>query len=278
MFLPLLISLLLACWAYLYFRTDIRIVKTIAEIFFWLTASLSFSVLMVSFEFKSIASSWPLQDAVMVRLDHAIGFDWITLRNFMIDRPRLREILFLAYGSYLLQPIIVITALAFSRPFRGNLELFALVALSAVIVISTAHFVPTLGPSDYLGFPTRVGQTIMAFRAGLPLANPYPAAIAFPSLHVVYAIAYTYGVRKTKLFAPMLCLNLLMLVSIPYEGDHYLVDIAAGALVALLSIQILNLVQSVEMRIGRPASLAEAPTFLREGNMAPIPRIPLSRT
>ncbi len=264
--LTLLTVTLLICFAYLYFRTDLRVVKTVSEIFFWLLVSFSFAATMVSFELKAITSNWPLQDAIMARLDHAVGFDWLTWRAFVLQHPWLKDVLFAAYGSYLVQPLIAIIVLAIWRPVRGNSELFLLVALSATIVIITAHFIPTIGPSDYFGLPTHVGQTITSFREGIALSQPDTAAIAFPSLHTTRAVVYTYGVRGTPIFVPFLFLNLLMLLSIPYQGDHYAMDMVGGGFVAVMVIQGMRYILHAKFNFGRPSIWAVGRSILTAGS------------
>jgi len=60
--------------------------------------------------------------------------------------------------------------------------------------------------------------------------------IAFPSFHAVLAVLFTYAHRHSATFAPMAALNAVMLVSIPSEGGHYLVDVFGGIAVAIVAI------------------------------------------
>ena len=61
--------------------------------------------------------------------------------------------------------------------------------------------------------------------------------ITFPAFHAASAILLTYPCRHCKpLFGAVRVINGLMLISIPTEGGHYLVDVIAGVLVAVLSI------------------------------------------
>jgi len=53
------------------------------------------------------------------------------------------------------------------------------------------------------------------------------------------AIMFVYAYHGLPwLFAASLAFNLLMLISIPYCGDHYAIDIAGGFAVALFAIAI----------------------------------------
>jgi membrane-associated phospholipid phosphatase len=60
--------------------------------------------------------------------------------------------------------------------------------------------------------------------------------IAFPSFHAVLAILFTYAHRGSRVFVPVAVFNGLMLLSIPSEGGHYLVDVLGGIAVGLLAI------------------------------------------
>src|SRR5580692_2880774 len=46
---------------------------------------------------------WPLQDPVLTRLDHALGFDWLAWRTAVLARPVLHLVLVAAYMSLLPQ-------------------------------------------------------------------------------------------------------------------------------------------------------------------------------
>jgi membrane-associated phospholipid phosphatase len=50
------------------------------------------------------------------------------------------------------------------------------------------------------------------------------------------AILFTYTHRGLRTFVPVAAFNILMLLSIPSEGGHYLVDVLGGIAVGLLAI------------------------------------------
>jgi membrane-associated phospholipid phosphatase len=73
-----------------------------------------------------------------------------------------------------------------------------------------------------------------------------PASLAgvvcFPSLHTVMALACPYGLRRTgPIFYIFAGLNVLMLLTIPFFGGHYLVDMIAGVGVMLVSLALTRL-------------------------------------
>jgi membrane-associated phospholipid phosphatase len=75
--------------------------------------------------------------------------------------------------------------------------------------------------------------------------------ISFPSYHTVLAVLLTYAHRRSRLLVPIALVNGIMLFSIPSYGGHYLIDIFAGAVVALLAI-------SATAAVHRPPAIAPA--------------------
>jgi membrane-associated phospholipid phosphatase len=78
--------------------------------------------------------------------------------------------------------------------------------------------------------------------------------IAFPSFHAVLAILFTYTHRGSPSFLPVAALNALMLLSVPSEGGHYLVDVLGGVTVGGLVILMTRALPA------RAPILAPAPT------------------
>jgi membrane-associated phospholipid phosphatase len=60
--------------------------------------------------------------------------------------------------------------------------------------------------------------------------------VAFPSYHAVLGVLLTYAHRGGVLLWPVAALNAVMLVSIPSEGGHYLIDLVAGVPTAVFTI------------------------------------------
>ena len=61
--------------------------------------------------------------------------------------------------------------------------------------------------------------------------------VAFPSMHTVMALLTVYAVRDVPLlFWPVLVWNGLMLVAIPVDGGHHVVDVAGGAVLTVAAI------------------------------------------
>ena len=56
--------------------------------------------------------------------------------------------------------------------------------------------------------------------------------IAFPSMHTVMALMTTLFARGTRLFWPLVLINLLMIPAILLQGGHHVVDVLGGTALA----------------------------------------------
>jgi membrane-associated phospholipid phosphatase len=185
------------------------------------------------------AVGYPLQDHALAAADAAIGFDWYRMHAFISARPWLDTLLWWAYVSCVFQIAATVVILAALRVPRRNAEFAVLMVATVSMTILISAFVPAIGPADAYGLPTAPGPIIRAIRAGGEHPN-YAAIISFPSFHTTMALLLIWvhrGLRTWPLFLP---LNLLMLASIPYSGDHYLVDMIGGAIVAACAIMLIS--------------------------------------
>ena len=110
--------------------------------------------------------------------------------------------------------------------------------LSMIICVIIGGMLPAVGESNNLlsTFPAEFEKV----RSGNWHILDYSAMqglVAFPSFHTAFAIIAVYTVRHSlpALFG-IGVVNLLMLISIPTFGGHYLADMIGGAIVAVVSI------------------------------------------
>ncbi|MBR1298586.1 phosphatase PAP2 family protein [Bradyrhizobium sp. AUGA SZCCT0042] len=195
----------------------------------------------------------PLQDGMMERLDRVVGFDWLAWHNAMLSWPALSWLLTIIYYSLQPQAALSIVYLALSGRTGRIKELLLLAGVTLVATISVSTIWPTLGPCAANGpsigpCATNGGgdiaylRDLLALRAGGPWHFELWAMegiVAMPSYHTVGAVLLTYAFRGTGLIGyGIAALNVLMLVSIPPIGGHYLVDVIAGAALALGAIAV----------------------------------------
>jgi hypothetical protein len=142
----------------------------------------------------------------------------------------------------------------------------ALYAVTALITATIATIVPAEGAHAYFApsreqfsnFTSLSGMwhydSLVTLRTAKTMSfNPFQhleGMVTFPSFHATAAILIAYAVRGVRFVAiPMLILNVLMIVSVIPEGGHYLVDLIAGLLIALVCIVVsrANLPETVRL-------------------------------
>ena len=70
-------------------------------------------------------------------------------------------------------------------------------------------------------------------RSGSATSLGYLGIVSFPSFHTAMAILFAVAHRDIWWSFPIfLILNVLMLITIPYSGNHYLIDVIGGAVIA----------------------------------------------
>src|SRR5215472_9034830 len=208
----------------------------------------AFTPAVAVMSYLAASCAFPLQDVMMERLDRAIGFDWSAWHDTVLDRPILSWLLLVAYASLLPQTILsIIYFPATDRSARIRELLLLAGATSAATVLISAIW-PALGPfaanGPSFGACTANGggdvtylRDVLALRAGGPWhfeLSAMEGIVTMPSYHTVMAVLLTYAFRRTGLVGyGIATLNLLMLLSIPPIGGHYLVDVLAGLALAL---------------------------------------------
>ena len=211
--------------------------------------------------------------------DQAIGFDWRYWLAVLDGQPGLNRVLVLAYHSMWPQLALVIMALVTIRDYRRLDVLLLAFALGAVVTVTIAAFMPALSPlpddhitpSDHphisLAVPREFEAQALALRSGAMRVIELSGAqglITFPSFHTVTAILLLLGFwRVPYLRWVSLVLNGLMLLAIPIEGSHYLVDIIAAVPVALLAWKAAAILTDLSAR-----ETSHYPTIIRPGGSA----------
>ncbi len=184
-------------------------------------------------------------DPLLFRADAALGFDWRAFAVTMSDYPALCRVLSWTYQSSLVQMAVVLIWLGFTGA-RVNLHRFLLVGMIAsCVTMAFWTLAPSFGPAPFIDLPpdvdARIGRVVDSGYGARLLALAAGGAppvigqehlmglIAFPSMHTVMALMTTLFARGTRLFWPMVAINLLMAPAILLQGGHHLVDVIGGA-------------------------------------------------
>jgi hypothetical protein len=209
----------------------------VAQMAQWSLLWVVFSHAAAVLTYLAAASGGRTWDAELAGIDAALGFDWPGWFEFIGRHRCLGFVLMLCYGSLIPQILISVAYFSFrdTNDVNGELLLNSIVGL----LLTTAIFLlfPALGHEAvardlYL-------DDLLALRSGGPLSfdmMQLKGVISFPSYHMVLAVLLTYAHRHSPLLHPIALINGIMVISIPSNGGHYLIDIVAGAAVALLAI------------------------------------------
>jgi len=209
-----------------------------------------------------LGRSFPMMDATLAKLDALLGFDW-TAYLLLIDRhPFLNDwVLRPAYMSIFWQPGAIAVVLVALGRSRDALALTAAMILGVMACSTVATLMPAYGAYHQMGITAAMHphltdlvtlDSAAATLDWLRLDNPVgimPAykngLISFPSFHATCAVLCTWAAWSVRpLRYGALALNTAMLVATPVHGSHYLVDVIAGALIAVALMSLVTAAQN----------------------------------
>jgi hypothetical protein len=206
----------------------------------WILLWLIFSVAGAVMTYLAAAQDGAVYDARLALLDAELGFRWSGWLAFVAAHPLLKSVFAVAYGSLLPQVLFSVFWFSFRRWDHRNAELLTNATLALLLTTAVFFLFPALGPC--VGVPAchdAYVEDLVGLRHGsLPSLDMMllKGVIAFPSFHAALAMLFTYAHRRSPTFLPMAVFNGLMLLSIPSEGGHYLVDIIGGVVVGGVAI------------------------------------------
>jgi hypothetical protein len=209
------------------------------------------SFLAGSLSYAAASLNRPLWDEVFAEWDRALGFDWHYWLAFLNANTLIHHVLAFAYLSMIPQMAIVLIALsAFSRFLALDTFLLAF-GITALVTVTIAAFMPALSPLVHYGItpdqypnitlavPLEFTGQVEALRNGtLKIVDLSGAQglVTFPSFHtacgVLLLLAFWQAPYVRWVGVPA---NILMILSVPIQGSHYIVDVIAGAAVAILA-------------------------------------------
>jgi hypothetical protein len=230
--LPFEILFLSIAIGYSTFRRE----RAIAEGTFYLALWLLWPLVVTRLTYLGATLGYPLQDKALSSFDATMGFSWFHWARFVHAHPLLVILQAVAYESHPWQPVASIAIIACWGPPDRNGEFLTSVLFAAALTIALATVYPAVGPADALGAHSDQATVIHSLRTVHHPTLSYTPIVTFPSFHTVMAILFTLAHRGNRYtFPAFAALNAMMLLSIPYWGDHYLSDMLAGALVAMVS-------------------------------------------
>jgi membrane-associated phospholipid phosphatase len=194
-------------------------------------------------------------DHYLAALDHRLGFDWPALYVFVARHPLVQIVERAAYQCIYLTPVALLAYYATTGRKREARTFIASVWVGAVLTLVLFMLGRAKGPlaTEWHG-PIPYMPASALYQAQLiPQLRSHSlqqihlealqGVVCAPSFHAASAVIYMAAAwRAPPLRWPLIAVNLLMLLATPIEGTHYLVDILAGAAVALVSVAFVNAV------------------------------------
>jgi hypothetical protein len=221
--------------------------------------------------YLAATSGYPLVDTASTKLDALLfGFDWNVEANWVANHPAVDWLLQKAYFSLYYQGAFVFLIGSVSRPGDRNGELIWQFCIGLALTCAIFVFTPALAHVAHAGAGWL--KTLMMIRNGEWTSLDFShveGIICFPSFHTTLAILLVYAVRHHRwALAVLVPLNMLLIVATLSVGGHYLVDLPAGAAVALISIAATRVLrqQLAKFHLRTSLDLADPASGFRTGS------------
>ena len=209
-----------------------------------------FTLLAVAISFAIAARGGALWDASLAAADRALGFDWPSLRRILDQSPSLVMVLGVSYHSLALQMVVAICGLSAA----GKLDQLRMLVFTAVVsgftTVLLSGLFPARGnlfdPAEYRHLWPSVPWQQMELLHGLRHGGVrmidflrLEGIVTFPSYHATLSVIFASSFRHVpgmRLAGPSLAG--LTFIATPVFGGHYMVDVLAGAILALISLAV----------------------------------------
>jgi PAP2 superfamily len=281
--IPGAVTALLAAggWFYRSVRRDPRLGAILTS-----TAHIiAFAAVGAPLSYVAATAGFPLQDAALEAIDRRMGIDWAQLMTFVSLHPGLQLVLSLAYSSFAVQTLTTVLGLGVAGQLTRLSSFIAAFVATTLVIIAISAICPAAGPWLFLdiqpasanGFlPTSSTSwpVFLALRDGT-LHTVYgirsEGIITFPSLHAALGVLFPvalWSVKGVRWVA--LGVNTLLVLATPAYGSHYVVDVIAGILIAVVCWLAVTrlLYPASETLPGHVAAIGDSPSIVPQ---APTP-------
>ncbi|OKO72770.1 hypothetical protein AC629_37605 [Bradyrhizobium sp. NAS80.1] len=194
---------------------------------------------------------FPLVDETLAESDRFLAIDLPSIIAWFADHPALSNLLGIAYDSSFAQLLGLVVLLAVLRREDKLWELVFVCSLTIVAATTVSIVWPAIGAFAYFDhspdiiekLPLNAGTYHLAkfeyFRNALSPEISFASlqgVVTFPSFHCCLALMTIFAAAGTRwLFWTVAPWNSLVLISTLPIGGHYVVDLAGGALLWLIS-------------------------------------------
>jgi hypothetical protein len=216
------------------------------------TAALgAFTIAIAVLHYLAATLDRPLIDEHLAGWESRLGFDWAAYIAWLGEHPTLTHLLAQAYHTSGPQVGVVVVALSAARQFDRLWAFARMFCITLAAAIGFSALFPAEGPYAFYGVaadPDRLEtigaiwhlQPLDALRNGtldtLALTD-IRGLVTFPSFHVCLALLTTWALWRIPVMNLIAAaLNAAIIVATLSAGGHYLPDLVAGGVVAVLAI------------------------------------------
>jgi membrane-associated phospholipid phosphatase len=216
----------------------------------------------------------PRWDGALATADHALGLNWLDMYQRLSRHPAIEasaRAIYMSLGPEMLILFFALELLGHHNQARAFLRWFM---VSGIATLCIGILIPAAGAVVYYHLPvpsTTVYISQMAdLRNGtlrtINLGDSSEGLVVFPSFHATLAVLCAYAARPLRILKyPLLVLNLLIILSSPFEGGHYFIDIIAGIILAALTISLPGYILSgIRRRLKKNMRHGDVPAFASE--------------
>ena len=194
-----------------------------------------------------MTTRYPYADSMLATWGKALGFDWLSYFQLVLDNPVLQTVLGRTYSAFMPASLIAFVILALTESLRRAAYTVEAFFISSVVCIACGTLFPAEGASALFLRGVLPEETITSL-PGLyhleslhrlreePLRELDPlklmGLVTFPSFHTAGGLVIATALWRTRWFWPAAVYTLIMIASTPIYGAHYVIDLVAGAAVA----------------------------------------------
>jgi len=247
------VAALLVTIAYVYRRPANRVQRIARDMSEYFGLFSLISLIGATATYPLSAGSRGFVDPALEQVDALLRFDWIAWYDVVAAHRSLQLLGTVAYQSIFVSPAILLGYFAWTGHRASARAFIAAFWVAAVLSLALFPFLPAEGPLAFLwrGPIPYMPESALYQMSLIPELRRHGIShvdlgalrglVSAPSFHTASAILYVAAAWPfRRLRWPLLVINIAMLLSTPVEGTHYLVDMIAGALVAIAALGIVG--------------------------------------
>ena len=201
--------------------------------------------------------------------DRALGLNWLDMYQWVTRHPAIEASTRTLYMSVGPEMLILFFALELLGRHDQAKAFLRWLIVSTIAALGIGALMPAAGAFVYYHLPVAtttgyVSQWADLRNGTLRTIDPFDnqGLVVFPSFHATLAVLCACAAWPLRVLKyPLLALNLLVILSSPFVGGHYFIDIIAGIILAALTVSLPGHVLSSVWRLRKNMRHADAPVF-----------------